>query len=154
MKLITLTAFFFITQTGLAQSDSISSKKNIPPKVIQPIWIIKNWGRVYDPNSINLLNRSNIDNIHIGKDKKKKKGLITVYLKDGVQLISLKELLKRHDINKGKQKRLPVYIDNTRTSKPKKLLFDSSQLFTVDIIRNPDKTQSSDQQFLRISLKK
>ena len=154
MKLITLTAFLFLTQSCGAQNNSILSQIDTASKVIQPIWIIKNWGRVYDPISVNLLNRSNIDNIHVGKDQKKNRGLITVYLKDGVQLISLKELLKLHDINKRTQKKLPVYIDDTRASKPKKLLFDSTQMFTVDIIRNSDKTQSVDQQFLRISLKK
>ena len=100
------------------------------------------------------MNPSNINKIHIGKDPKKKTGLITVYLKKGVQLISFKELLKRYDIDRRDRKKLPVYIDNTRISKPKKLLFDPSQKFTVEIIRNSDKTQSIDHQFLRISLKK
>jgi hypothetical protein len=121
---------------------------------LQSTWIIKNWGRVYDPISINLLNVSNIDKIHVGKDQKKKRGLMTVYLKEGVQLISFKELLNRYDIDRRERKRLPVYIDNTRISKPKKLLFDPSQMFTVEIIPNFDKPQPIDHQFLRISLKK
>ena len=77
------------------------SAYQLKEKENEPLIIIKNWGRVYDPVSINLLNLSNIDRMTIGKTRRcfKKVGSVTIYLGEGIKLISLKELFDRHNIS-------------------------------------------------------
>jgi hypothetical protein len=154
MKFISLIALNFLSAFCFAQhfGSEISFKDSNQNN--NPIWIIKYWGRLYDPVSVNLFNPRNIASIQIGDGKKKGKSLITVYLKDGIKLISYKEFGKRYNINKKDRKALTVYIDSTKITYPKKLLFDPSQIFVVTRIKDSIFGKSDDYSLLRISIKK
>jgi hypothetical protein len=135
---------------------SYESVNNGHGKEIEAIFIIKNWGRVYDPISINLLKLTNIDRMTTGKTRRglKMVGSITIYLKEGVQLVSLKELFNRYNVSKEYRKGVPIQIENKLMKRPRKLLFDPSQNFRIDINENPADTSFNTRQYIKIYISK
>jgi len=118
----------------------------------EPIFVLNNYGRLYEPACINYFRLSNIDKIRAGgRYKNSKKGLITVYLKDGVQLISFTEFLQRNSLEKIYERQLLVYLDTILISKPSKLVFDASQKLNCELACDSMRGNSSPICFLRIS---
>ena len=122
-----------------------SSKKS------EPTFIIHNYGRLYEPICANYFGLSNIDKISTGCDNKSKKGCITIYMKDGVQLISFNTFLERNGLKAMRKQTYPIYLDTTLVLKPNRLIFVASQKFKIDSVYAGKDSNSPHTFLLRIS---
>jgi hypothetical protein len=129
-------------------------KKN--KKNSNAVFIVRNWGRFYDPVCLNLFNLLNVQYIETGKTRRcfKKVGAIYVQLKPGVKLITLKELLNRYQIKSKYRKGLLVYLNNQLTTRPRKLLFDASQDFKIETFQPPKQDSAQRKPYINVSVKK
>lgn len=142
---VTLLSIYSCSTTNYGQNEDKS----------KPIFVLNNYGRLYEPTCINYFNLSNIDRIMAGgRYKNSKNGLITVYLKDSVHLISFAEFLQHHSLEKIYKRQFPVYLDTILISKPSKLVFDASQKLNCKLVCDSTKGNSSPSCFLRISRNK
>ena len=136
--------------TALLSICSCSTTKNANKS--KAIFMLTNYGRLYEPTCINYFNVSNIDQMIVGgRYKKSKNGLITIKLKDSVQLLSFSEFLQRNNLENKYKTRYPVYLDSVLISKPNKLIFDASQKLNSEIICDSVKGYSPSNCLLKIS---
>lgn len=149
MYKLLITILFFIMSMACLSCSTIKSKKS--SKKSEPIFIIHNYGRVHEPISVNYFGLSNIDKVSTGCDKKRIKRCVTVYMKDGVQIISFNEFLKRNGLKVISKQTYPIYLDTTLVTKPHKLIFVASQKFKIDSIYHRKNSNSPYSFILRIS---
>jgi hypothetical protein len=142
---ILFTGLLLICSCSTTQSTKNSDKS-------EAIFMLNNYGRLYEPKCINYFNVLNIDKITAGgRYKKSKRGLITIQLKDSVQLLSFSEFLQRNNLDKKYKNTYSVYLDSVLILKPNKLIFDASQKLNCEIICDSAKGNSQSNCLLKIS---